>query len=470
MKLTLPGTSNRHLTRGLRALFSGILFQIPSILLWIFVTESWLLSGSCQEAVPRAAAEIGREIPQVRPRPTQELLPTVSWDAEWQITRTRPGYPLLKQVEHFQIHEPNPDSGAYHHHPQIIIHAGRFYVSWSNHPSGEDGPGQKVVGAVSVDGKNWTSIGNLFDAVDDINVSTANGRLLMAAPFVQLDGRLFAVAIVNDGVGFGTMQTPVDGEPLSKVKTSELGKRIRRGWGTLVREIKPDDSLGKTFWIGKTKPSPIPGFPKFQTAEELHDESLSAEFVTRLASQLRDPVGLLAREAYSVTTEVVADDGSRLCEPTTCATNNGMMVRYLRDLSGSQRLFVQFSFDGGKSWTAGQPTPIPDAPSKSCAGRLSDGTIFLVGNQVVSKRGTRRDPLTIGLSTDGVTFQKAFAIRWRTPKFRVPSQQAEPDGRGLGFQYPSVAIGKDALWVVYSVNKEAIDVSRIPLSELLEEE
>jgi len=58
-------------------------------------------------------------------------------------------------------------------------------------------------------------------------------------------------------------------------------------------------------------------------------------------------------------------------------------------------------------------------------------------------------------------------LRWRTPKFRTVSQQAEVDGRGTGFQYPSVAVENGNLWVIYSVNKEAIDISRINLESML---
>jgi hypothetical protein len=35
-----------------------------------------------------------------------------------------------------------------------------------------------------------------------------------------------------------------------------------------------------------------------------------------------------------------------------------------------------------------------------------------------------------------------------------------------GFQYPSAVVAHDALWVIYSVGKEDVAVSRIPLSEL----
>jgi hypothetical protein len=36
----------------------------------------------------------------------------------------------------------------------------------------------------------------------------------------------------------------------------------------------------------------------------------------------------------------------------------------------------------------------------------------------------------------------------------------------IGYQYPHSVIAGDDLWVIYSVNKEDIEITRIPLSEL----
>jgi hypothetical protein len=38
--------------------------------------------------------------------------------------------------------------------------------------------------------------------------------------------------------------------------------------------------------------------------------------------------------------------------------------------------------------------------------------------------------------------------------------------KGAGFQYPSAVVVGDALWVIYSVGKEDVAVSRVPLASL----
>ena len=70
--------------------------------------------------------------------------------------------------------------------------------------------------------------------------------------------------------------------------------------------------------------------------------------------------------------------------------------------------------------------------------------------------------LAISLSRDGLDFDRMAVI-----KFIAPAQRYEGKSkRASGYQYPhSVVVGKH-LWVIYSVNKEDIEVARIPVAEL----
>ena len=394
-------------------------------------------------------------------------LPNVDWSVDWKITRSRPGYPLLRQAQHFMVQPPGKQFGAYHHHPQITYSNGIYFVAWSNHPTGEDGPGQAILGAYSVDGQKWSEMGELFAKQDRTKPSNEFGRSLLASPFIVVKNRVFAVAMMNDSIGYGAYHSPVNGTPQSKIRTDEFPKRIRKGLGFLLRELPTSvDSLkakkcGVTFWMGQSLPTPKPGF-SFAVAKDVLPQSL----IGLLRAQMYSPAKKSPWDFELPDAEPIAKDGSPLCEPCTGQTDDGLLIRYFRDLAKSQKLYVQFSRDQGRTWTSATRTNIPDAPSKSVFGRLPDGQYFLVGNQVVSKRGTRRDPLTIGLSPDGTTFHRAYSIRWRTPAFRVPKQQEQRDGRGRGFQYPSFVIADGHLYIVYSVNKESIECSRIPLSAL----
>lgn len=70
--------------------------------------------------------------------------------------------------------------------------------------------------------------------------------------------------------------------------------------------------------------------------------------------------------------------------------------------------------------------------------------------------------LAISLSRDGVNFDRMAVIKFITPAQRYEGKAK----RANGYQYPhSVVVGK-YLWVIYSVNKEDIEVARIPVTEL----
>ena len=391
------------------------------------------------------------------------IWPKVQWNPDWIINRKRPGYPLLKDVSHVQIQPPSAEAGAYHHHPLISKVKGKLVAIWSNHPTGEDGSGQQILGASSTNGETWSEPQVIFAPVDKIRSSSLNGRSLLPGGIFESGNQLYVFCVINDSVGFGEFDSSVLGNPQSKTRTAKFPKRIRKGQGYLVRTFEfhtdrgSDNSfrLGTTEWVGLQVPDPVAGFP-------LGQRETSSEQNERLCKKIRAQA---VPWDFNQSGCEVETNGRRLCEPTSSRLSNNLSVTYFRDLGGSQRLFAQFaSKKAGVSPIV--PTPIPDAPSKSVFGRV-DKYFLLIGNQVVSKRGTRRDPLTIAVSSDGTSFDNAFAIRWRTSKFRTPKQQDEPDGRGRGFQYPDFVRFDDDLLVIYSVNKESIEVSRIPLESIL---
>ena len=69
--------------------------------------------------------------------------------------------------------------------------------------------------------------------------------------------------------------------------------------------------------------------------------------------------------------------------------------------------------------------------------------------------------LAISLSRDGLTFDRMAVIR-----FVAPNTRYEGRSKAVGYAYPHSAIVGDHLWVIYSVNKEDIEIARTPLSEL----
>jgi predicted neuraminidase len=131
----------------------------------------------------------------------------------------------------------------------------------------------------------------------------------------------------------------------------------------------------------------------------------------------------------------------------------------IRDNFRSGYLIRIVSRDHGASWGKPLLTNYPDATSKNFTGRLSGGWYFLINNPDQKQR----DPLAISLSRDGWIFERPMAIRSRPPQCRYTGR-----AKGSGtVQYPHAIEHNGSLWVIYSTNKEDIEVSELPLHQLV---
>ena len=378
-------------------------------------------------------------------------MPPVQWSVPWPNPGLpAQGYPQLRGVEHVELFHATPDTGAYCHHAHIAHHNAAFVVTWSNHRWDEDGPGQRVLYAVSRDGLNWSPWRECFPAIGEARHHGETGRVLTANGLVVAGDTLYAIAEVDDRFH------ERDAGLLAHVE-EKCGRKIHRnrfGWGRLARTVEPDGALGPIFWLVPDPPDPIDGAEQFPTSDEDAVAGLSAAINAKTAHPLHMP----AWDFRFHTAWITAEDGHGMCEPTVYRRPDRALVKLSRDLQGSKRVYACVGEDDGATWTAPVQTAIPDSPSKSVAGTLPDGRIYLVGSQVETGR---RDPLTIALSRDGVTFDWAAAIRHGAPEIRHAGR-----AKGVGFQYPSAVVAGDALFVAHSIGKEDVAVTRVPLSAL----
>ena len=165
-------------------------------------------------------------------------------------------------------------------------------------------------------------------------------------------------------------------------------------------------------------------------------------------------------------------DNASLIESFMYRTKEDELVLMLRNWGTpgnpvhNNRMYVSFK-KGAGGWSATYPTDIPDAPSRAQALRLADGRVLLIGNQNAPYFDAAlyldRDPLTISVSEDGYTFDKVFSFRTGSPStFRFSGI----GGRNPGFAYSSSIVRDDFLYTLYSVGKEDMAISRVPLSAL----
>ena len=148
---------------------------------------------------------------------------------------------------------------------------------------------------------------------------------------------------------------------------------------------------------------------------------------------------------------------SRCLEPSQYVTHDGTIVMLFRDQGSSFRKMAAVSTDRGETWTSPMVTDIPDARTKQCAGNLPDGTAFMVSCPSGTKE---RWPLVLQLSHDGHTFSQRILLR---SVLELPPRRYEGKAKTLGYSYPKAMVHNGKLYVSYSVNKEEVAVTRLPL-------
>jgi hypothetical protein len=147
---------------------------------------------------------------------------------------------------------------------------------------------------------------------------------------------------------------------------------------------------------------------------------------------------------------------TRELEPSVFQREDGVLVMVFRDQESSYKKLASVSIDRGETWTPAVETAFPDSRSKQCAGNLPDGTSFLIGNPGPEKD---RSLLILATASDGKTFDQAWILRKDPPEKRFDGK-----AKTLGYSYPKAIVDKDFLYVAYSVNKEEIAVTRLPLA------
>jgi BNR repeat-like domain len=381
------------------------------------------------------------------------------------------GLPPVVGVQNFQVFRASRDvpemtdgkGWTYNHHMDIANWAGRLYVAWTNGEKDEDIWPAREVYSTSTDGVNWSSPSELFP----MGVSTSLRAYFFHAP----NGKMLVFA----------------GLRVSEEKLDEATKG-----GLVVREIRADHSLGEVFKLieapsGKTiassstEPSPQPsparlsspqaGVPgegeKLRVALKFYKTSEDAKFVEACEQLLADrPV--LEQQDYGVLL------GDRRMKWHDVAVGNRWMKSFGKafsffhrkdgDLVGIAKSgWTVVSSDEGETWSEPvHPKTLVTNLAKVAAQRTADGRYALVYNPKVKDRF----PLAIVTGDDGETFGDMRIVHGE-----VPRQRYQGENKNLGAQYVrSIAewardgSWKDnAMWIVYSSNKEDIWVSRIPL-------
>ena len=349
-------------------------------------------------------------------------------------------YPGVQSFQVFRASRDAPEltdgrGWTYHHHVDMGCWRGRLYIGWNSCERDEDVWPSRELFSTSTDGRTWTDPAELFPQ----GVSTP---LRMYFYFARETGRMLAIA----GGRMDTSDTEED----------------RKG-PLVVREIRGDHTLGNV--------CTLQGGGAAAHLEHCGDDGFTAACRQLLADRVyleqQDRGKLLGarrmkwHDADAWPAGTVPGDSEKWVA--------GKAYSFYRRPDGvlvgiSKMGWTTTSSDEGETWTQPLvPPTLVTGKAKVWTQRTADGRYALVYNP--SRKN--RYPLVVVTSDDGVHFRDMRVVQGE-----LPIQRYEGRFRSIGPQYvrgistwsdDGSRDGERAMWLVYSMSKEDIWVSRVPL-------
>ena len=329
--------------------------------------------------------------------------------------------PGAETFEVFRAEEMGPH---YANGAVLTVFRGRFYCMWQASERDEDSPDTRLVYAVSADGKQWLPPRELAGP------GTTSGGWWHAGDSLVAYVNVWPESTDPRG-GEAWYRISGDGEQWTPMKP------VRMADGSPMRGILEQDPHR---YDGR-----IIGAAHFQPGLQ----------VCPVYTDNPDGVTGWHKADFKATPYKMQ---TRELEPSVFA-RKGELVMVFRDQAGTFHKLASVSCDHGETWTEAEETDFPDSRSKQCAGNLPDGSAFLIGNPAGTKD---RSVLAIALAKDGYTFDRAFLIGSNPSPGRYEGKAKTP-----GFSYPKAIVHNQYLYVAYSINKEDIAVTRLPLQGLM---
>jgi len=348
---------------------------------------------------------------------------------------TFPPCPMKRSV----IYRGDAATWSYSHHQAIVKIGDRYVASWSNGLVHEDHPGQEVHVATSTDCRTWSTPAVIA------HTPAATGIVRNNSGLYATHDRLYAyVGVMTDpGEDTATPGMTCFAQPtfsLDIYATDDLthwahhasvcehiylfeGPRLTHG-GRLIccGSDERDNHAVILVWDAMADPTSSP----------------------RMIHIPPSPAGVVPTQG------------------TWYQTDNGRIWMYVRNGGVSSRLGLTWSDDEGDTWSPLHLTDFPNTFSRAHAGRLTDGRCYIVGNNYDVFLDRRR--LLMALSDDGYTFDRQYSLLEGATTRRINGLHKED-----GYHYPSTFVEGDRLIVIYSVNKEDIEVGIVDMRALLEE-
>ncbi len=347
------------------------------------------------------------------------------------------GLPRL-QIERSMIYTPGKE-WLYSHHASITQFKKYFIAIWSNGMIDEDAPGQRVVFAISKDGRRW-SVPRVLATPAVYHNDTLN--VLTAAGFHQFKDTLVAYYGEYSPKRQHThlwARTSVDGEHWSEPIDMHVAVNPNHG---------PESIAGGRLLISGNFTFPYTDDPKGLSGwkmssfypDTLYKEDNPAAFYAPAAKLGLPP----------------------LCEGSFFQTGDEVLHMLLR-VTGKGwkgRLWLTESKDNGLHWSLPVETSFTDNDSKFHFGKLPDGRFYYVGIPDTLHHYART-PLVLAVSKDGKLFDRQYMIANEPYTLKK-----EGLWKGGQYGYPHTMIDKGYMYVIVSRQKESIELLRFNIAQL----
>ena len=317
-------------------------------------------------------------------------------------------------------------NGGVNQHNYLAYHDHRFWAMWSDGPGIEDRVGQRVKYATSPDGLRWSEPAFLTPEPPGsgpnsplYGTRSKDGWRWIPRGFWKSEGELLALCALDEAAGFFG-----PGLELRAFRWNAAGASWEDA-GLVARDA-----------INNFPPGQLPS-GDWLMSRRTHDyKSKGVQFLIGGKKSLDD---WESRPVLGTSSELSAE------EPLWWALPDDRLVALFRDNRGSKFLYRSISSDGGCTWTTPSRTNFPDATSKLHGFRLSDGQYVLVSNSNPKKR----DPLTLALSPDGLSFDRLFYL-----------------AGGRHVDYPHAIEQDGHLYIAFSGGKQSVEVLKVKIADL----
>lgn len=308
---------------------------------------------------------------------------------------------------------------AYNHHPFLTLFNGQFWAMFSTGAVNEDVSGQIVRYATSFDGLTWSAASALTPAPASGFRYTAQGWLIAGSNLYAL------VALDEAGTHYGPS--------LQMLSLLWNGSSFNAATQFMNN------------YICAFPPLPLPS-GNFAVIGRNHDLS---------------QVTLNTGQPGAWTGRVVTQPSRfQLDEGCIAVLPDGSLAITYRDNAAtpSHRILTVYAGAASGAPTVPKMTNFPDAQAKICQFALSNGVYVLANNPDI---GGSRIPLCLSISSDGQVYDRVRILQSAATSPRYAGTNKNP-----GYQYPSMFEVGGNLYVIYSVNKEDIWVTKIAVSAI----